>query len=160
MPATLQTIRGKIVELPIYLGDKETPEAQRDADDFFTLWYRQHGITGAALEMARKAEEGGKAHAAIIELCVAAFVKWDLRPGATEEQMIRLNEMVESGDAVGVELVQEEIREFCADQKPVEISVDSLMENVPLDVLILIFEQINESRYPNSNGTAKQSRKR
>ena len=160
MPATLSTIRGKIVELPIYLGDSETPEEQRAADDFFTLWYRQHGITGKALEMARQAEEGGKAHAAIIELCVAAFVKWDLRPGATEDQLIRMNEAVELGDVAAMEAVQDEIKQTTAEQEPVEISFESLMENVPLDVLILIFEQINESRYPNSKGTVNPSRRR
>jgi len=160
MPATLRSIKGKIVEVTIYLGDAETPEPDRDPDDFFTLWYRQHGITGKALEMAREAEEGGKAHAAIIELCVAAFVKWDLRPGATEEQMILLNEAVETGDAKAMTLLQKEIKTAVAEQEPVEISFDSLMENVPLDVLIIVFEQINESRRPNSNGIVKQSRKR
>ena len=58
------------------------------------------------------------------------------------------------------EAVQAEIVNTTAEQNPIPITREDLLRDVPLDVLIITFEQINDSRNPNSKGTGKLSRKR
>ena len=160
MPATLRSITGKTVDIQIYLGDPETPEKDRDPDDSFTLVFRQHGITGKILDMAADAEEGGQVHRGLCEICAKSFVSWDLRQGASDAQMDELRDAVDAGDDIAIAAIRKEIRQTVAEQTPIPITYEDLMEYVPLDVLVLIMEQIRESRSPNQNGIDKPSRKR
>lgn len=160
MPATLQSIKGKTTEIQVYLGDAATPVEERDPTDFFTLQYRQHNITGRIESLAREAEKDGRALEALCEMCVPVFVKWDLKLGATEEQMERLEAANQSGDSKAVAAIEAEIRETTEEQAPIPITKEDLMEYVPASVLVLILTQIQESRRPNESETGSQSRKR
>lgn len=160
MPVTLQSIRGKTAEIDIYLGDPEIPVEERSRDDFFTLWYRQHSLTAKVERMAQEAEKGGRALEALVEMCLPVFVKWDLKLGATAEQMERLEDANRRGDTKAVAQIEAEIKETVAEQEPIPITKEDLIEYVPSSVLILILEQINESRRPNESGTEPPSRKR
>lgn len=153
MPATLQTIKGKIVEIQIYLGDPETPVEDRSPDDLFTLWYRQHNLTAKIEQLARDAERDGRALEALVEMCVPVFARWDLKLGATPEQMDRLDAAQREGNVELSALIQEEIRQTVEEQEPIPIDKESLIEYVPATVLMEILRQINESRSPNTNGT-------
>ncbi len=160
MPATLSSIKGKVTELSVYLGDPETPEAERSADDSFTLWYRQHNLTGKVEALAREAEKDGRVLEAVCETCVPVFVSWDLKPGASEEQIERLDHAHNAGDAEAIAAIEAEIRETTEQQEPIPITKEGLMNNVPISVLVLILTQINESRRPNDSATGSQSRRR
>lgn len=153
MPATLSSIRGKKTEIRIYLGDPETPESERDPSDFFTLWYRQHNLTAKIERLAADAEKDGRALEALCEMCVPIFVRWDLKPGATDEQVARLEAAQAAGDGDRVREIEQEIRETTEEQSPIPITKEDLVEYVPSSVLTLILQQISESRRPNQNGT-------
>lgn len=159
MPATLHSIRGKTAEVRIYIGDPDIAEAERSADDYFTLYYRQHNLTGNIEKMARRAEDDNRQLEALVDMCLPVFESWDLKAGATEEQSERLRFAHRAGDTEAIRAIEEEIAETVQEQEPIPITKDGLMEYVPASVLILILEQINESRVPTKE-TGKSSRKR
>lgn len=155
MPATLQSIRGKTIELFVYLGDPDIPEEERSKDDGFRLTYRQHNFTGNMEKLAKDAERDGNIFESLCEICVPLFKSWDLKPGATEEQVERLMAAESSGDATEVNAIRAEIAETVANQEPVPITKEGLMEFIPVSVLVLILTAIGESRNPNTSGTGK-----
>lgn len=152
MPATLRSIRGKTVELQVFL-DPDKPVEERSDDDYFTVRYRQHNLTAQVADLASKAEKDGRALDALIELCVPVFESWDLKPGATEEQIDRLNS---AKTAEAIRKIEAEIAETVDAQSPIPITKEALSEFVPASVLVLILNQIQESRGPNQNGTGPQ----
>lgn len=160
MPATLRSISGKVAEIQIYLGDENIPVDERDPNDFFTLRYRQHNITAKVERTANEMTKEGRDLEALVDLCLPVFVKWDLKPGATDEQMERLEAANDAGDNAAINKIVDEIKETVDEQAPIPITKEDLIEYVPSSVLMLILTQINESRNPNSNGTGKSSRKR
>jgi hypothetical protein len=156
MPATLQSIRGKTVELFVYLGDPDVPEDDRSREDGFTLTYRQHNFTGNMEKLAKEAEKDGNIFESLCEICVPLFKSWDLKPGATEEQVERLEAAESAGDKAEAKAIRAEIVETVAEQEPIPITKDGLMEYVPVSVLVLIMTAIGESRNPNPSGTGKR----
>lgn len=156
MPATLRSIKSKVTELSVYLGDPAIPEAERSPDDSFTLWFRQHAVTGQVEQLTKKAEDDGRVFESLCELCVPIFVKWDLKPGATDEQMDRLESAQLAGDSKAVAALEKEIKAATDEQPPIPITKESLMEFVPASVLVIILEAIAASRSPNTNGTEPQ----
>jgi len=156
MPATLQSIRGKTVPLFIYLGDPEIPEDERSPDDGFTVTYRQHNFTGNMERLAKEAESDGRIFESLCEICVPLFESWDLKPGATAEQVDRLLAAQSAGNLNEEMAVRAEIEETVANQDPVPITKDGLMAHIPVSVLVLIITKISEMRNPNPKGTGKQ----
>jgi hypothetical protein len=148
MPATLRSIKGKVAEITICL-EPDKPVEERTPDDFFTLQYRQHNLTGKVEAAAREAVRDDRALEALCEMCAPVFVKWDLKPGATEEQMEALETAMLANDLKEVERLEKEIKDTVAFQKPIPITKESLMEHVPATVLSMILDQIGESRSPN-----------
>lgn len=156
MPATLHSISGKTKDITIYLGDPDIPVEERDPDDSFDLTYRAHGLTGKVVDMASKAEENGAFHISLCQICARSFIAWDLKPGPTNEQVERLSFALDTDDVKKVAEIRREMKATVENQSPIEISYESLMENIPLDVLVLIVNQIGEARNPNRNGTGEQ----
>jgi len=156
MPATLHSISGKTKDITIYLGDPDIPVEDRDPDDSFDLTYRAHGLTGKVVDMASKAEENGSLHISLCQICARSFIAWDLKAGPTDEQVERLRFAIDSDDAKAIAEIRREIKATVETQMPIEISYDSLMDNIPLDVLVTIINNINEARNPNRNGTEPQ----
>ena len=159
MPATLSKIRGLTGELDIYLGDPDVPVDSRDPDESFHVVYRRHALTAKMDEMSRQAEKDGEAFSALCELCVPLFVRWDLRPGATDAQMEELELAHESGDHDRINRIEEEIRETTEAQNVVPIEKESLKEFVPASILVMILDQIGQANRPKAE-TGSRSRKR
>lgn len=149
MAATLSSIRGRTTEIDIYLGDPTVPVEERARDEFFTLHYRQHSLTAKVERLAQDAEKEGRALEALVEMCLPVFVKWDLKLGATPEQMDELQTANRAGDTKAVARIEAEIKEHIANQEPIPLTKADLVEFVPASVLVLILEQINASRRPN-----------
>lgn len=156
MPATLRTLKGLVIQLPVYLGDPEKSEEDRTPDDFIDVWYRQHSYTAASEKLARESELAGTPSQGLAELCAAAFVKWTLKLGATEEQAEALDAAHAAGDAKKVQAVEAEIQKTIDEQEPIPITTANLMEHVPTSILMEILKAIGESRSPEANGTAPQ----
>jgi hypothetical protein len=151
MPATLRSIQGRVVELNVCL-DPDKPEDERTEDDFFTVRYRQHNLTRKIADLAQDAEKDGRVFEALVKMCIPVFESWDLKPGATDEQMERLNAATTQAEIAKIE---KEIREAVDAQEPIPITEDALSEFVPASVLVLILNQIQETRSPNQNGTGR-----
>jgi hypothetical protein len=159
MPATLSSIRGKIVEIRICL-DPDKPEDERTPDDYFTLFYRSHNINAKIERLAIEAQKDGRQFQSLVEMCLPVFDRWDLKFGPSEEQTAELDRLAdEIGKAApgstARQLAEQAYREYKADvdadvaaQSSIPITREGLSD-IPASVLMLILSQIGESRSPN-----------
>ena len=152
MPATLQTIKGKIVELQITL-DPDVPEKDRSEDDVFTVQYRAHSLNANVEAVAQRAAKDGRELEALVDMALSVLVSWDLKPGPSEDQLERL---AAARDPKAASAIDAEIKATILEQEPIPITKEALME-VPASIFMLILTQIQESRnIPNPNGTARR----
>jgi hypothetical protein len=166
MPATLRAIKGQVIDLAIYLGPAEKPEIERTEDDYINISYRVHSLTGLDERVAKLTADQGRELEALADTCLPVFVKWDLKPGATDEQVARQEELEARLMALGTSedrkslqkeltALNNEIKATVDAQEVIPITKDGLM-TVPSSVLFLILNAIQESRRPNETGTGPQ----
>lgn len=70
MPATLHSLRSKVVTLPIRVDEDAAA---------FTIKYRPHNMTAAHEAKAAKFQTSGQELGALIELVLPVIDSWDLR---------------------------------------------------------------------------------